>query len=98
MRLFRLSVLAAVLSSVSMAAVAQQELPAVLEGHAVLPAQSTIPAPDNAPGDLKISGKYTTKKRVEAMGSVMGKSADRETGVSLPIKGQPLQGHSGINH
>jgi hypothetical protein len=96
MQLFRLSVLAAILSSVSLAAVAQQGLPAVLEGHAVLPAQSTIAAPDNAPDDLKISGKYTTKKRVETMGSVMGKSADRDTGVSLPIKGQPLQGHSGI--
>src|SRR5690606_38587411 len=96
MKLFRLSVLAAVLSSVSVAAMAQQEVPAVLEAHAVLPAQSTIEAPDNAPGDLKVSGKYTSKKRIEALSSVMGKSADRDTGVSLPIKGQPLQGHSGI--
>lgn len=96
MRFFRLSVLAAVLSSVSMAATAQQEFPAVLEAHAVLPAQSFIDAPDNAPDDLKISGKYTTKKRVEALGSVMGQSANRDTGISIPIKGQPLQGHSGI--
>jgi hypothetical protein len=26
----------------------------------------------------------------------MGKSNERPTGVSLPFKGQPLQGHSGI--
>lgn len=96
MRFFRLSVLAVVLSSVSVAAVAQPEVAAVLEAHAVLPAQSFIQAPDNAPGDLKISGKYTTRKRVEALSSVMGKSADRDTGISLPVRGQPLQGHSGI--
>lgn len=96
MKLFRLSVLTAILGSVSVAAVAQQELPAVLEAHAILPAQSFIQAPDNAPDDLKVSGKYTTKKRVHALGSVMGKSANRDTGISLPVKGQPLQGHSGI--
>ncbi len=96
MKLFRLTVLAAVLGSASMTVAAQQELPAVLEAHAVLPAQSVIQVPDNAPNDLKISGKYTTRQRVEALGTVMGKSADRETGISLPIKGQPLQGHSGI--
>ena len=96
MKRFRMSLLAAVLSTISVAALAQQEMPAVLEAHAVLPAQSTIEAPDNAPGDLKISGKYTSKKRVETIGSVMGKSADRDTGISIPIKGQPLQGHSGI--
>lgn len=96
MKVFRLSVLTAILGSVSVAAVAQQELPALLEAHAVLPAQRYIDAPDNAPNDLKVSGKYTTKKRVDALGSVMGKSADRNTGIALPIKGQPLQGHSGI--
>lgn len=96
MRFFRLSMLATVLSSVSVSAVAQQEVAAVLEGHAVLSAQSVIEAPKNAPLDVKNSGKYTTKKRVETLGSVMGKSADRDTGISLPIKGQPLQGHSGI--
>jgi hypothetical protein len=96
MKFVHLSALAAVLSSLSVCAVAQQEVPALLEAHAVLPAHSTIEAPANAPEDLKISGKYTSGKRVETKGSVMGKSADRETGVSLPIQGQPLQGHSGI--
>ena len=72
------------------------EFPATLKGHAVLPAQTFIDAPPDAPDDLKTSGKYTTGKRVDAVGSVMGKSYERPTGVSLPFKGQPLQGHSGI--
>jgi hypothetical protein len=72
------------------------EFPAKLAGHAVLPATSTIDAPADAPNDLKTSGKYTTGKRVDALGTVMGKSYERATGISLPMKGQPLQGHSGI--
>ena len=72
------------------------EFPATLKGHAVLPAQTFIDAPADAPDDLKTAGKYTTGKRVDAVGTVMGKSYERPTGVSLPFKGQPLQGHSGI--
>ncbi|CCD98832.1 esterase-like activity of phytase family protein [Bradyrhizobium sp. STM 3809] len=72
------------------------EFPATLAGHAVMPAESFIEAPADAPDDLKTSGKYTTGKRVDTIGSVMGKSFERPTGVSLPFKGQPLQGHSGI--
>ena len=77
-------------------ALAQQELPATLAGHAILPAESFVAAPADAPADLKISGKYTSGKRVEALGTVMGKSAERDTGVKLPFQGQPRQGHSGI--
>ena len=72
--------------------------PATLAGHAVMPAASFIPAPKDAPADLQMSGKFTTGKRVEAAGTVEGQSAGRPTGVSLPFKGQPLQGHSGIKH
>src|SRR6476659_7249937 len=72
------------------------EFPATLKGHAVLPAETFIDAPADAPADLKTAGKYTTGKRVDAVGTVMGKSYERPTGVSLPFKGQPLQGHSGI--
>ena len=75
---------------------ADQAYPATLSGHAVLPAESFIDMPADAPEDLKTSGKYTTGTRVEAPGTVMGKSAGRPTGVSVPFKGQPLQGHSGI--
>ena len=81
---------------VSTAALASTEFPATLAGHAVLPAQTFIDAPADAPADLKTSGKYSTGKRIDAVGSVMGKSYERPTGVSLPFKGQPLQGHSGI--
>jgi hypothetical protein len=77
-------------------ALAQQEFPAVLKGHAILPAETFIEAPADAPADLKVSGKYTTGVRVEALGSVMGRSAGRPTGLSTPFKGQPVQGHSGI--
>ncbi|EJW10533.1 hypothetical protein A33M_4370 [Rhodovulum sp. PH10] len=77
-------------------AFAQQEFPAVLAGHAVLPAESFVPAPADAPADLKVSGKFTTGKRVDAVGTVMGTSKERPTGVSLPFDGQPIQGHSGV--
>ena len=75
---------------------AQTAFPATLAGHVVLPAQTFIAAPKDAPDDLKVSGKFTTGKRVEAIGTVEGQSAGRPTGVSLPFKGQPIQGHSGI--
>ena len=75
---------------------AQTAYTATLAGHAVLPAQSFVEAPMDAPEDLKRSGKFTTGKRVEALGSVEGLSAGRPTGVSVPFQGQPLQGHSGI--
>src|SRR5438132_10504344 len=95
----RVSLLCSVVSVfLASAAFAQGEgeFPATLKGHAVLPAQTFIDAPADAPDDLKTSGKYTTGRRVDAVGSVMGKSYERPTGVSLPFKGQPLQGHSGI--
>jgi hypothetical protein len=75
---------------------AQTAFTATLAGHALLPAQSFIAAPRNAPQDLKNAGKFTTGKRVDAFGTVEGRSAGRPTGVSLPFKGQPIQGHSGI--
>ncbi|TKW77154.1 MAG: glycerophosphodiester phosphodiesterase, partial [Bradyrhizobium icense] len=96
----RVSLLASVASVVLLTGAAfaqgEGEFPATLKGHAVLPAESFVDAPADAPADLKHPGKYTTGKRVDAVGSVMGKSYERPTGVSLPFKGQPLQGHSGI--
>lgn len=77
-------------------AAAQTAYPATLAGHALLPAQSFTAAPKDAPADLQASGKFTSGKRVEALGSIEGLSAGRGTGVSLPFKGQPVQGHSGI--
>jgi hypothetical protein len=77
-------------------AFAQQAFPATLAGHAVLPAATFIPAPKDAPQDLQVSGKFTTGVRVEKLGSVEGLSGGRPTGLSVPFKGQPVQGHSGI--
>ena len=92
------AVLAPVLVLVALAAPAlgQQAFPANLAGHIVLPAATFIAAPADAPADLKISGKFTTGTRVEALGTVEGKSAERPTGMSVPFQGQPIQGHSGI--
>ena len=75
---------------------AQTAFPATLSGHAMLPAQTMIAAPKNAPADLQVSGKFTTGQRVDKIASVEGLSAGRPTGVFLPFKGQPVQGHSGI--
>lgn len=93
---FLCSVASLVMLTSAAFAQSEGEFPAKLAGHAVLPAASTIDAPADAPNDLKTSGKYTTGKRVESLGTVMGKSKERDTGIALPMKGQPLQGHSGI--
>ncbi|MFS8038849.1 esterase-like activity of phytase family protein [Xanthobacter sp. AM11] len=78
--------------------------PAVLAGQVVLPAASFVAAPEDAPADLKVSGKFTSPDRIrnDQVGSVKGvsvlssKAAPRETGLSLPFQGQPVQGFSGI--
>lgn len=77
---------------------AQVAYPAILAGHAVLPAMSMVKSPEQAPADLKNAGKFTTGRRVEKTGTVEGLSAGRPTGIGLPFEGQPLQGHSGIKH
>lgn len=61
---------------------------AELAGHAILPAQTLIPAPDDAPAALQVSGKYTTLPRI---------SAPPTEGTALPFNGQPVQGFSGIS-
>ncbi|MFK4525974.1 hypothetical protein ABIF90_003955 [Bradyrhizobium japonicum] len=95
---FLASVATIILTASTALAQNEGEFPAKLAGHVVMPAATFIDAPADAPADLKTSGKYTTGKRVDALGTVMGKSYERATGVSLPFKGQPLQGHSGIKH
>lgn len=95
-RIASLSFLALAAALACSHATAQTAYPATLAGHALMPAQSFIAAPKDAPADLQVSGKFTTGKRVEQIGSVEGKSGGRGTGVSLPFKGQPVQGQSGI--
>ena len=85
-------------------AMAQTKHPAVLEGQAVLPAMTLVPPPADAPAELQISGRFAGPpgQRVETPESVPGisalsdKAAPRPTGISLPFKGQPVQGFSGI--
>ncbi len=76
----------------------EKEYTATLESHAVLPANTIIAAPADAPEYLKTSGKFTTPDRLRATepGSVPGKDGVRPTGLSLPFDGQPIQGFSGI--
>ena len=83
---------------------AQQAFPATLAGHAALPARTFIAAPKDAPASLQTSGKYTTAdgRREDRLGVIAGnsylsaKDAPKPTGISLPFKGQPVQGFSGI--
>lgn len=63
---------------------------AILTGHAILPAQTLIAAPADAPAALQTSGKFTTR------GNPARLKAEPSDGASLPFKGQPLQGFSGI--
>jgi len=81
-----------------------KDYPAELAGHAILPAETFVPPPADAPASLAISGRFAepAKGRNETPGSIKGtsflsdKAAPRETGLSLPFKGQPVQGLSGI--
>lgn len=73
-----------------------KEYPATLAGHAILPANSFIATPDDAPENLQSSGKYISSVRNEKLNSAEGLSEGRPTGIFSPFKGQPLQGHSGI--
>jgi hypothetical protein len=72
--------------------------PAKLVSHALLPANSIIAAPADAPAHLKTSGKFTTadRKRADGLGTVPGKDGVRPTGLSMPFDGQAMQGFSGI--
>lgn len=93
------------LAALPIAVHAQQQFPATLKGHAWLGAQAVALAPPrDAPESFAISGKFMGPewRRVEAVGSVPGNSyispaaALRKTGGATPIKGQPVQGLSGI--
>jgi hypothetical protein len=95
MRRFLAASAAALALSLS-SAIASTEFPAKLAGHAILPAETFIQPPADAPADLKISGRFTNVARAEGVGTVMGRSNGRPTGLRVPFFGQPVQGHSGI--
>ena len=87
-------------------AMARTKYSAVLEGHAVLPALTLVPPPADAPEQLQISGRYAgppgqrvdTPESVPGISALSDKAAPRPTGISLPLKGQPVQGLSGIKN
>lgn len=82
----------------------QITFPARLTGHAYIPAMTFVPAPDDAPAALQVSGRFTKPggKRTDSLYSIAGKTwlaapeAPRTTGLHLPFVGQPVQGFSGI--
>jgi hypothetical protein len=97
--MFRRLLLASVAALALSPAFAQsgQEFSSIIAGHVVLPAATYIDPPADAPEDLKVSGKFANGPvRNEAIGTSEGRSAGRPTGIKLPFKGQPVQGHSGI--
>ncbi|MBL3568538.1 hypothetical protein BV509_15400 [Rhodovulum sulfidophilum] len=81
-------------------ALAEETFPAVLSGHAVLPAMTMVAPPADAPRDAWISGKFTGTARnmvpMSAMGDTGKLHGNRATGIALPFIGQPLQGFSGF--
>ncbi len=95
--MLRRLLLTSTVSLLALSAAAADEHAAKLVGHVVLPAATFLDVPDDAPADLKVSGKFATSRiRNEVLGSVEGKSRGRPTGLRVPFKGQPVQGHSGI--
>ena len=73
--MLRRLMLASTVSLLALSAAAATEHQATLAGHVVLPAATFIEPPADAPADLKTSGKFATgPTRVEALGSVEGKS------------------------
>ncbi|MEM7710519.1 MAG: esterase-like activity of phytase family protein [Pseudomonadota bacterium] len=86
------SIVPFLLLAVPMPSFTQDMVPATLAGHAVLPADTMSAPPADAPQDLWISGKFTSRdgQRADDPGSL-----DQETGLNLPFLGQPFQGISG---
>lgn len=72
---------------------AQEMVPATLDGHALIPANTMSVPPADAPRDLWVSGKFTARDGIRA--DVPG-SLQQATGLNLPFLGQPLQGISGF--
>ena len=96
--------LALLLALASGAAQAQTEVSAVLAGHAALPSSTSVAAPKDAGPLFATAGKFTaaSRLRTNALGAVPGISFvgdpkyPRNSGGSLPMQGQSVQGFSGI--
>lgn len=88
----------AIVASAAFANADEVAFKATLASQVVLPANTTIAAPTDAPEFLKQAGKFSTpdRKRATVLGSVPGADGVRKTGLGLPFDGQPVQGFSGI--
>jgi hypothetical protein len=92
----------AALLALSAPARADQRFEAVLEGHAILPANTLVQPPADAPADARVAGKFAGpgNRRVDTAGSLPGTTGPapngRPTGLSFPFQGQAVQGFSGI--
>lgn len=75
---------------------AAEQYPATLTSHIIIPGDTKISVPDDAPNDLRVNGKFHEKHRIEELGAIEGKSNGRPTGINFPFEGQAIQGHSGI--
>ena len=86
------------------AAFAQVEVTAILAGHASLSYKETVEAPKSAGYFFETAGKFNAanRQRNETLGSIDGitfvgdAKFPRKSGGNLPIKGQSVQGFSGI--
>ncbi|MBU2957749.1 esterase-like activity of phytase family protein [Paracoccus sp. 1_MG-2023] len=83
------TILAALLATTAAAHADAPRFEAVLKGHAVLPADTLLPAPEDAPAFLQSSGKFTGEGNRRSL-------AEPGPGPEMPLAGQPLQGFSGI--
>src|SRR5215218_4352566 len=94
--------LLAALVALALPAAADTRFEATLAGHALLPAATFMPPPQGAPPGFAVSGRFTgpENRRADEPGSVPGATSPAEgrrpTGLSLPFRGQPVQGFSGI--
>jgi hypothetical protein len=93
---------AALLAAAAFPAAADTRFEAALAGHALLPAATFMQPPQGAPPGFALSGRFTgpENRRAEEPGSVPADTGApngrRPTGLSLPFRGQPVQGFSGI--
>jgi hypothetical protein len=72
---------------------AQQKYPAVLDGHAILPALTLVAPPADAPPDLALSGRYAGPpgQRVDTPESVPGISALSGRSIRQPSAGHAIR-------
>ena len=92
------------MAATAMSASAQTEVTAVLAGHAALSTFTTVEAPKAAGPFFETAGKFNAanRQRTEVLNSIEGVTFvgdakyPRKSGGTLPIKGQSVQGFSGI--